>query len=159
MENKVVEHKLVCYVGKDGLATLRCPECGTTKSIDTTDKDYAFKAFRARCKCGVHIKGQFEFRQYFRKKVRLAGMYRHRERGVQGKIVVENLSLMGVGFSCMRKHDFRAGDPLDITFTLDNKNRSKVSLWVVVENIRDRFVGAKRQDPHVVQPDLGFYLK
>jgi hypothetical protein len=152
-------NRIVCYVGKDGLAALRCPNCGTTKIIDTAKKNYAFKAFKATCKCGEQIRGQFEFRQYYRKKVNLSGRYRHRESGVQGKILVDNISLMGVGFTCMRKHRFKKGDHLDISFTLDNDRKSKVSLWVVVERLQDRFVGAKRQDPHVSQPDLGFYLK
>jgi hypothetical protein len=158
-ENEITVHKLVSYVGKDGLATLQCPQCGATKSVDTTNKDYAFKAFKAKCKCGAQIRGQFEFRQYYRKKVSLAGMYRHRKNGVRGKIIVENLSLMGLGFACLRKHDFQKGDQLDITFTLDNNNRTSITLWVVVENLQDRFVGARRQDLHVGQPDLGFYLK
>jgi hypothetical protein len=159
IKKEVFEHKVVCYVSRGGVTTLSCPQCGASKTIDTSKKDYAFKSFKAKCKCGARIRGQFEFRQYFRKKVNLPGAYRHRETGVQGKILIDNLSLMGVGFTCLRKHNFQEGDHLDLTFTLDNERKSKVTLWVVVGNIRDRFVGAKRQDPSVSQPDLGFYLK
>jgi hypothetical protein len=159
MKKETTVHKFICYVNKDGFATIRCPQCGTTKSIDTSEHDYAFKAFTAECKCGSQIRGQFEFRQYFRKNVRLSGMYMHRQSGVRGKIIVENISLMGIGFTCLRKHHFKKGDQLDITFTLDNHRRSKVTLWVVVENIKDRYIGSQRQDPLVAQPDLGFYLK
>lgn len=159
MQKEVNEYKVICYVDKTGLTTLRCPQCGTAKTIDTTKKDYAFKTFRAKCKCGSRITGRFEFRRYYRKKVRLSGSYRHRNSGIRGKIIVEDISLMGIGFTCLRKHHFQKGDQLDITFTLDNPQKSTVTLWVIVHHIRDRFVGVQRCDSQLDQPDLGFYLR
>lgn len=136
-----------------------CPKCEATKRIDTNDKDYEFKPFKATCKCGASIRGQFEFRQYYRKKVRLSGFYQKLESGIRGDIVVENISLMGIGFSCLRKHNFKKEDQLDITFTLDNPQKSKVSFRVEVLTIKNKFIGARRCDSQLLQPALGFYLR
>jgi uncharacterized C2H2 Zn-finger protein len=159
MMQDIMEYRVTCYVGKDGRTVLRCPKCDTTKTIDTSNGHYAFRKFKATCQCGTLIKGQFEFRKHFRKKVRLSGAYKKRDTGVRGKIIVQDISLLGVGFSCLRKHHFQKGDQLDISFVLDNTKRSEVKLWVEVINIDDRFVGAKRCDPQLMQPELGFYLK
>lgn len=159
MKQEVTVHEVVCYVGGDGVAVLCCPDCGSTKTIDANTKDYAFKTFKATCKCGASIRGRFEFRKYHRKKVKLSGSYKDRKTGVMGKILVENVSLIGIGFHCLRKNNFQKGDQLDITFTLDNPKKSVVKLWVEVRSIKDRFVGVKRCDSQVAQPELGFYLR
>lgn len=152
-------HEVICYVDREGVTVLRCPDCETIKTIDTKNKDYAFKTFKAKCKCGASIKGWFEFRQYHRKKVKFAGSFKNRKTGVRGKIVVENISLMGVGFRCLNKRSFRKGDQLDITFSLDNPAKSVVKLWVEVQNVKDGLIGVKRCDAQLAQPELGFYLR
>ena len=152
-------HETICYVGVDGLTTLRCPNCGTTKQIDTKKNDFAFKTFKAKCRCGASIRGRFEFRQYYRKKVNLSGMFYDRKTGASGNMIVEDISLMGVGFRCFRKQNWQVGDQIDVTFNLDNPQKSLIKLWVEVRNVKNRFVGAKRCDTQLPQPDLGFYLK
>ena len=154
-----LEHTVICYVGSDGLTVLRCPTCGTTKSIDTNKIKSVIKTFKAKCKCGASITGRFEFRRYYRKKVKLFGSFYNRKTGVEGKMIVENISLMGVGFRCFSKHNWQKGDHLDIIFSLDNPNKSVVKLWVEVANVQDKFIGTKRCDTQIEQPDLGFYLR
>ncbi len=154
-----VAHKVMCYVNQDGLAVLRCPECRNSKTIDTNNKNYDFKPFKAHCKCGASFRGQFEFRCHYRKEVRLAGTYKHQETGMVGDILIENISLSGVGFFCFEKHSLQEGDKLDLTFNLDNPMKSEIMLRVEVLNIKDKFVGAKRCDIQSMQPELGFYLK
>ena len=151
--------EVICYVGRDGQTVLRCSNCGTAKPIDTNKKDFKFKTFKAKCKCGASIRGRFEFRQYYRKKVNLSGSYHNRKTGTRGDIIVENISLIGAGFRCFRNHNFQIGDHLDITFTLDNPKKSVVKLRVEVRNVMDRFVGVERCDTQLPQPELGFYLR
>lgn len=159
MNEDVLEDKHIFYVDDSGLSVLICFKCGNTKRINTYSKNYSLKTFRVNCKCGASFIGQFEFRRYHRKKVRLKGHYKHRKTGVMGKIIVENISLMGVGFRCLRMHNFQKGDQLDITFTLDNPEKNVVNLCVEVRNIQDRVVGGKRCDTQSLQSELGFYLK
>jgi len=159
MKEDVAVHEVICYVDRDGLTVLRCHDCGKTKAIDTNNKDYAFKTFKAKCECGASIIGRFEFRRHARKKVNLLGSYRNPKNGKIGEFEVENISLMGIGFRCFGRLSFQKGDQLDVTFTFDNPARSAVKLRVEVINIEGRFVGAKRCDTNSMQPILGFYLR
>ena len=156
---EVMTHKVKCYVNQDGMTVLRCPECRASRTIDTNNKNYDFKPFKARCKCGAVIRGQFEFRRHYRKKVRLAGFYKNRKTGKAGDILVEDISLSGAGFFCFEKPGFRKGDQLDLTFNLDNPMKSEIMLRVEVLHIKDKFIGVKRCDALSIQPELGFYLK
>lgn len=159
MQQDTKEHKVVCYVNREGITILQCPQCGNSKSIDTTGKNYALKKFKATCRCSAILRGQFEFRRHYRKKVRLPGSFVHPESGIRGNIIIENISLMGLGFTCLRKHDYHKGDELEVTFTLDDPQKSKVTLQVTVIYIQERFIGALRRDSQIEQPALGFYLR
>lgn len=159
MQGDTKEHNVVCYVNTEGITILQCPQCGNSKTIDTKGGDYALKSFRATCKCGAVLTGQFEFRRHYRKKVDLTGVYVHKKSGVQGKILIKDISLMGVGFSCVRKRGFQKGDALEVTFTLDDAKKTKVTLPVTVVYTRENFVGAQRSDKQTQQPALGFFLR
>jgi hypothetical protein len=157
MNNEVPEQKIVCFVEPGGEAVVYCPKCGEGQTLDTRER--ANTSFKASCKCGALLKGRLEYRKSYRKNVSLAGSYRVRGSGVRGKIIVENVSMKGVGFTCLRKHNLQAGDQLDVTFVLDNRQKSTVKLWVKVMNIDLNYVGTSRCDTSIEQPDLGFYLR
>lgn len=151
--------EVICYIGRDGIATLSCPNCKASKAIDTNKKGFAFRSFKAKCKCGESISGRFELRRHARKMVNLLGNYKNPKDGKTGDFDIENISLMGVAFRCFRKPAFQKGDHLDITFTLDNSVRSVVKLRVEVLKIEGRFVRVKRCNTESLQPTLGFYLR
>ncbi len=150
---------ITCYVNEKGMATLKCPNCNNVKKIDASSYLFSKKPFKATCKCGMVFYGRFEFRTHFRKKVRLAGHYRRPSTKIKGDILVENISLRGVGFTCMDPHDLKAGENFEITFWLDNPKSSKIELRMVVKHVSGRHIGAERIDTLQAQPDLGFYLK
>jgi predicted 3-demethylubiquinone-9 3-methyltransferase (glyoxalase superfamily) len=89
-----------------------------------------------------------EIIQYFQKK----NMKR-------GQILVEDISLMGLGFSCMEMHNLQQGDQLEIAFRLDNAKNSEINLWVEVKHVRGQFIGVQRCDTQLKQPDIEFYLR
>lgn len=159
MSNKSTDHKVICYVNKDGLANVRCVDCGVSKTVDVAKHNPPLTKFKAACKCGALIKGRFEYRKHYRKEVRFSGQYHQRKNGFRGEILVENISLNGVGFSCMGMHNIKVGEQLDLAFRLDNPKQSEIKLWVEVKNVRGQFVGVQRLDTQTNQPDLGFYLK
>ena len=158
MHKHITGHKVVCYVGNQGQTLLRCPDCKITKKIDVKGHHHLINTFKTTCTCGSIIRGKLDFRRYFRKKVSLTGSYLRMGSEKREDIRVENISGMGVGFSCLGEHSLQRGDYLDITFTLDNPNNTAVTLWIEVMNINDGFVGAKRCDTQLEQPDLDVYL-
>ena len=150
---------VTCYVNDDGKTTLKCPNCDMLKRIDATKYVFSRKPFKATCKCGTKFNGKFEFRTHFRKQVRLSGHYIHKITKSQKDILVENLSLKGVGFTCLDRPDLKVGDNLEITFWLDNPKSSKIRLWVEVKSVSGHYIGTQRRNSQLAQPDLGFYLQ
>jgi hypothetical protein len=158
--NEKKELTVKCYVNDDGKTTLKCPNCEIHKRIDFNKHVFSRKPFKAICKCGTQFRGIFEFRRHFRKQVRLSGHYTHKITKSEKKdILVKNLSLHGVGFTCLGRPDLKVGDNLEITFWLDNPKSSKIQLWVEVIFISGNYIGAQRRDIQIAQSDLGFYLQ
>ena len=159
MQKNNLGQKVVCYVGNEGQTLLRCPGCKTTQKINVKKHHHLINTFKTVCACGFAIRGKFDFRHYYRKKVCLSGYYLKVGSEMRSEIRVENISGRGVGFSCLKEHNLQKGEYLDITFTLDNLNKSTVTLWMEVMNINNSFVGAKRCDTQLEQPDLDVYLR
>ena len=74
-------------------------------------------------------------------------------------ILVKNLSLKGVGFTCLGRPNLKVGDNLEITFWLDNPKSSKIQLWVEVKSVSGHYICVQRRYSQLAQPDLGFYLQ
>ena len=150
---------VTCYVNDDGKTILKCPNCDIQKKIDVTKQVFSRKPFKVTCKCGTIFRGKFEFRTHYRKQVRLSGHYIHKITKSKENILVKNLSINGVGFTCLGRPDLKVGDNLEITFWLDNPKSSKIQLWVEVKSVSGQYIGAQRRDTQLAQPDLGFYLQ
>jgi len=146
------------FVTSQKQATIRCPECGVTKTFDVTQLNRSSSRFKVTCKCGETFRAAIEFRKHYRKTVKLAGTYTHLNSPKRGDMMVVNLSMMGLGFTTSTPHGLKVGDVLDVFFRLDNRLRSEIRLKVVIRNTRDLFVGAERTDTALTAQDLGFYL-
>jgi hypothetical protein len=147
------------YVNDDNQTTIVCPKCGFAKTIDTTNYKETKKQLKANCKCGEAFKFTLEFRKHYRKDVRLPGEYSVPEKGKQGEIVVRNLSLSGVQFTCVRPHQILPGDTLELKFNLDNSARTEIRRSSKVMWVRDYDVGAQFIGPKSFERDLSFYLR
>ena len=99
-----------------------------------------------------------ERRQYYRKKVRLAGRYENPETGETGDLLVENLSLNGLGFTPLLNHRLVKNDLVRLVFTLDDSRRTEINRLGRVRIVRDRSVGCQFEDLKTFDSDLGFYL-
>lgn len=99
-----------------------------------------------------------EQRQYYRKGVRLPGHFEHREKHTSGDALIESLSLSGVGFTTLDKHDLTKNDILSIRFQLDDSRKTVINRLVRVQYIRGRYIGCQFTDQKSYDSDLGFYL-
>ncbi|MFH0725858.1 MAG: PilZ domain-containing protein [Pseudomonadota bacterium] len=145
------------FVNNQNLATIRCPKCGVTKTVDATKLKVASTRLKITCKCGETFRSEIEFRKYYRKPVKLPGKYIHLTSPKRGEMIVVDLSMTGLGFKCSSPHGLKPGDRLDVFFKLDNNLRSEIRLKVIVRSVKNLFVGAERTDTALIQ-DLGFYL-
>ena len=99
-----------------------------------------------------------ERRQYYRKDVQLAGSFADQDTGESGDVLIENLSLNGLGFTTLLNHRLAKNALIKVVFQLDDSRRSEITRMVRVRYISDRYVGCQFTDQRSYDGDLGFYL-
>lgn len=103
-------------------------------------------------------KQAMERRQYYRKNVQLAGRYQNPKNGAAGDIIVDNISLNGIGFTTLVAHDLEKNELLRVQFQLDDSRRTDVTRSLKVRYIKERYIGCQFVDTKSYDSDLGFYL-
>jgi diguanylate cyclase (GGDEF)-like protein/putative nucleotidyltransferase with HDIG domain len=94
----------------------------------------------------------------FGKTVSLAGKFVRIKSGDSGKIRIERLSLLSIGFKILRSHRIKENDFLDLHFTLDNVKKDLVERRATVKSINANYVEADFYNPPPYAKNLGFYL-
>lgn len=157
MDNLIQEKKF--FVNKQGLATIVCPACGKSKVFDTNKLPPGKSSLRVKCKCGEEFKARFEFRKQYRKDVSLDGRYENRSRnGDAGDVVIDDISMGGVGFHTLEAHEIDQGHVLTLHFTLDTNPPRDISRQMRVMRVSGRNIGCSYVQPLDRDPDIGFYL-
>jgi hypothetical protein len=149
---------ITLYPDPQGIVTISCPKCSFSRRVEAKSIKRASEDFSIRCRCGDIFKARVELRKHYRKAVKLGGVYRNHRTDRQGQMVVEDLSLAGVGFRTLGRHDLLTGDSLEVTFNLDDRKSSKINLHVEAKRIQDHFVGTEIKQESRGNRDLGFYL-
>jgi hypothetical protein len=147
------------YVDHTNQVTIICPKCGLEKNIDVTNFKDTHKRLKAKCRCGEVFRLTLEFREHYRKKVRLPGEYFVQGKDEEGEIIIEDISTSGIRFASLKPHNIFRDDIVELKFTLDNPARTEIQELVKIIWIIDRTVGAQFNDPKSLEKDLGFYLK
>lgn len=85
------------------------------------------------------------FRQHNRKNASLYGIYLKTtaDEATDNEMVVENLSVGGIGFRTRGPHFVRESELLHVAFILGDTNRTVVARRVLVRHVRDCYVGAE----------------
>jgi len=143
MENKNIK---TVYVDDTNKITVICPKCEIEKNIDVTNFKDTHKKLKAKCPCGEVFRLTLEFRQTYRKNLRLTGEYFVQEKNEKGDILIEEISASGVRFSCLKPHNIFRDDLVELKFNLDNPMRTEIRELVKIIWINDRNVGAKYID-------------
>ena len=152
------------YSPDNATATLLCEQCGKTRVINIS----AVKSNpqKIRCSCRHEFFVSIEVRKFYRKQTRLPGEYVHlsektSQRPDKRRMIVENLSRGGLGFSTERPHNLRVQDMIQVTFHLDDAKRSAITKRAVVRRAEGYSVGAEFLDLDTSSDSnraLGFYL-
>lgn len=152
------------YSPDNATAILVCEQCGKTRTINIS----AVKSNpqKVRCGCKHEFFISIEARKFYRKQTRLPGEYVHigeerLKRPDKGRMIVENLSRGGLGFSTERPHNLRVKDTIQVKFNLDDTKRSEVSKRAIVRRVNGYSVGAEFLDLDTSNESnraLGFYL-
>ncbi|GAB6144119.1 sensor domain-containing diguanylate cyclase [Desulfocicer niacini] len=99
-----------------------------------------------------------ELKVGFRKKVSLMGDFKHFNRKIFGRITVHDVSMQGISFETRKPEGFEVGDLLDVNFTLDDRNRSRIKRRVSVRIVDGKSITGDYYNPPPHDKHLGFYL-
>jgi len=154
------------FVTNDNKATLACPACERSRTIDASPCMGVARVVRIRikCPCGHQYPTQLERRRHFRKVVNFKGTYSQTPGGRhvgRGDMAVLDLSRTGVKMRLSGNKAFSVGDKLMVEFQLDDPRRSTIRKESVVRRIDGSELGAEftptgPADPHAKA--IGFYL-
>ncbi len=158
MEISQSEPLLTFYPDSDNNVLISCPYCNFIKKINALKYRDSGKALKVRCKCGGIFSCTIDFRKFYRKKVNLAGEYVVLKNQRKGDLLVEDISMGGLGFNNMTPHNLEKGDILEIKFRLDDKNRTELKRRVMVMLVKGHFVGTEFTEKNRFDKELGFYL-
>ena len=150
-------HKI--YVNSGNNATLLCPHCGISKTVNVEKLKRHGDPLKIRCTCKETFSVTLEFRKAHRKATHLAGDYcKLPAREDWHSMTVKNISSTGIGFETYNPHDLSEGDEVRVRFALDDAKRSQIKRDVIVRVVKDRYIGAEFSDPDLFDKALGFYL-
>ena len=146
------------FVRPDNIVVLTCPHCGHQREVHMD----LFKGKRKlSIKCCKSFKVLVDSRKMIRKQTRLIGTYRHHsQKNVKSKVVIHDLSLHGISFSCL-DFPYNPGDELTVEFTLEDEYQTLISKEAIVRNIRGNVVGCefiKNEMSTIYDASLGYYV-
>jgi hypothetical protein len=146
-------------LGENHTASIVCEKCGRRHVVDPDGDSIPMRPFWFRCGCGHTFPCRIERRQNFRKRLKLHGRYLDRRTKREDYLVVNDLSIGGIGFTPFAaKHGLREGDILDVSFTLDDGKRTEINRCIRITNVSDEKIGAEFVVRALYDSELGLYL-
>ena len=155
---KIANHKI--FVRPDETAAITCNNCFRQKVIPVSSYKGRKSQIKIKCCCKNVFKVDLEFRKKFRKKTNLYGKFINHYRKKSGDIIVKDLSLDGMEFNTKDIYKFKNGDKIEVSFFLDNTERTTINKEVIVRGVRKNSIGGefvKLKQP-AIESVLGFYL-
>ena len=150
------------YVDDKGFVLLVCSNCNTIQQQEAKSYGGAKGPISITCgNCGYVYDVEIEFRKFYRKGIRVDGLYFGVSNPkIWGKMVLKNVSMQGCGFETMGANPFQPGDLIKIEFQLNDAKRSVIKKQAAVRSTFKKYVGCQFQDlPNAMDADLGFYLR
>jgi hypothetical protein len=136
-----------------------CRHCGSIGKLDASQYKEDHRPIKVRCRCGVKFRVVLDRRKYYRKEVRLPGIYNREMTDIGGNAVtVENLSRGGAGFRTRYDHDIHVGERLQLRFVLDNNVLREIRKEVLVRHVNGRYIGVQFDRPDAQDQQIAAYL-
>lgn len=151
------------YITSKQMATISCPKCNRSKTVDVSKYANIDKIVKinVKCPCGHAYKAILEKRKKYRKETDLAGTFIHFIDGkpkTRGLMTVKDLSTSGLKLQLNVKQNFAIGDHMQVEFHLNDAHRTLIKKTVIIRNQREQFIGAEFAPFESIDKALGFYL-
>ena len=163
----------VFFVTSSNEIMISCPSCYYSKLTSLANIICHQQLLRIKCKCKTIFHVELEFRQKKRKNTNLSGFYcipsqendwgriPDWSQGMHVRTVnctIKNLSMNGVGFVTLNRHNIKEDDRLVVKFMLDNAVRLLIEKNVMVRFVNDNFIGCEFLEEEKNDSSLGFYV-
>ena len=148
------------FVGKRNHVPITCPYCQKTHEVSVEKYKGAKHTIATRCSCQERFNINLNFRQFYRKDVKLNGDFINISTRSKNwcAITVTNLSMIGIRFKMIGPTDIEVGHQLRIKFKLDNQKATELEETVKVSNIDGNLYGCEFVNQYY-EKELGFYLR
>ncbi|MGV1100909.1 hypothetical protein ACUUL3_16045 [Thiovibrio sp. JS02] len=156
------------FVRPDKRARVRCYECGLVKEVTLANIADLKPVMQVKCVCSAVFPVKFESRKFYRKGTSLEGTYRKRFDGDEGGYLgsgkkktncrIENVSMLGAGFTVFGRHLLQPEDQVCLGFTLDDPRKTRIEKNCVVRVVDGNYIGVEFDEPANVDKAFGFYL-
>jgi hypothetical protein len=146
------------YPDPEGVFSIACPFCGHRNNLVSQGNMPPGRRLIVRCKCGHEFEASLEARKHGRENVRLTGQYTNMTSGRSGSMIIENLSMEGIGFRDTLADHFNVGDLVVVAFELDGSNKPRVGAKVAVRQKHGQVVGCEILKIIEGAAEYGLYL-
>ena len=161
------------FVTSSNEILLSCPSCYYSKLASITNIIGHQQLLYIKCKCKTIFHVELEFRQKKRKNTNLSGYYCiPSEENDWGRIpdwsqgmhvrtvncTIRNLSMNGVGFVALNRHNIKEDTRLVVKFMLDNSARLLIEKNVLVRVVNGNYIGCEFFEEEQNDSNLGFYV-
>jgi hypothetical protein len=120
------------------------------------------KPLKIQCRCGWVFHAILETRRFYRKQVNLRGHYAKLGHRNYGPMIVENLSMSGIGFRLRVQHALEIGDRVRVKFVLDNRLQTEIvtdiTVKIVIKQATGTFIGGEFCNITMSYKELAWYL-
>ncbi|MBW2466859.1 MAG: PilZ domain-containing protein [Deltaproteobacteria bacterium] len=152
--------KVIEVIVKDDVALISCPTCRKNRNISVGSfKETGKRNLKIKCDC-EQIFGIFlECRKHFRKPAKLLGKSINLSNDRESHdIIIKNISAGGVGFCPFKSHGTRKDDYLQVSFILNDVEKTSIDTHVMVQSSTNEYVGCEFISTEKFKKPLDFYL-
>jgi len=160
------------YVDSHNSATVICPHCRIRYKVNAGKVTTRGRSSKLRCKCKHAFSVFFEYREHPRRDLDGEGYYRTiKEVHVRGQyrtlptsegftdMLVRNISRSGIGFVVPTGHELNIGDKVEVMFTLDDADQTRIERSAVVRRLAEgNYIGCEFMDVGHFDEATGFYV-
>ena len=156
MKTKSIES----FVNKENYTAFTCPYCQKTHRVSVAKHKGTKHTLIVKCTCQEKIEVNLNFRQFYRKPVKLAGEVLNVSSGKRNwcAMTVVDLSMSGLKFKIPGHQNIREGHRLQVRFTLDDQQANVIDKEARVVAVRDDTYGCEFLNLAYEEKELGYYL-
>jgi len=151
--------KLRVFVSQNDKARLLCPYCGARRTVNVEKYKNRQESLTVKCTCHAAFQVFLNSRRVNRKDTYLQGYYaKLPEHQDWSKILVKNVSRVGIGFVTLTTPNVKSGDQVRITLTWDKLGQADIDKDATVKFVKDKYLGCEFTEPLEFEEALPLHL-